>query len=167
MPDSCMTAGSKPIYVSRIHTQNLNIPSRVSLNGSFGDQVKQHLESKLKQHPKEVKPILKVTKVFWWALSAWASDVHRLYHPIRISRTTWLQQFIFFCLLPCVSVQSSQSNIDACPMLFIPKYTAYASMNAYCQDIWIVYITTWLRLVQFSDDVVITSNKYQPMHPVL
>ena len=45
-----------------------------------------HLESKLKQHPK------KVNKVFWWALSAWSSDVHRLYHPIRISRTTWLQQ---------------------------------------------------------------------------
>ena len=59
---SCMTAGSKPIYVSRIHTQNLNIPSRVSLNGSFDDQVKQHLESKLKQHPKKVKPILKVNK---------------------------------------------------------------------------------------------------------
>ena len=56
-------------------------------------------KSKLKQHRKELKPILKVNKVFWWALSAWASDVHRLYHPIRISRTTWLQQFIFFCLL--------------------------------------------------------------------
>jgi hypothetical protein len=47
MPDSCMTAGSKPIYVSRIHTQNLNIPSRVSLNGSFDDQVKQHRRANL------------------------------------------------------------------------------------------------------------------------
>ena len=71
MPDSCMTAGSKPIYISRIHTQNLNIPSRVSLNGSFDDQVKQHLESKLKQHPKEVKPILKVNKV---SDGHWAPD---------------------------------------------------------------------------------------------
>jgi hypothetical protein len=35
----------------------------VSLSGSFDDRVKQHLESKLKQHPKEVKPILKESKV--------------------------------------------------------------------------------------------------------
>lgn len=90
----------------------------VLLSGSYDDNLKQHMQKELNDHPRENKPVLKEKPAgsSWWALSGWARDSHRLYHPIDvISRITQS----YSCSFPSHSTLPSLLNpISTCAKEF-------------------------------------------------